>query len=329
MVAVRFATFVLTFATLFRAVAAQEVVMSDGEVIAGSVVSVDGSRAKVRATDGAMRVVGVDRIDCEHLADGTTKRHAAQLVKGPLDAPMQALLTKLQKGDAVPEEQLMPLVAKCTQEAVDVLGAAAQDKNHKARLVAARILAMTATKEGMRAAIDAAKADTGGALWKALSSVTSAGASIAAIDAAGARADVEAQMTSKDKNVRFGCAWVAAKLGSKEALPVLATFVGDPDHHVRESAATCLGECGDASGAKLLITMCSRERSPEMEANKGADAETRALVTRFVARERIHSCELLGKLQCKEAVPTLTALGKHKDPVLAAAAKKALEAIGG
>ena len=113
------------------------------------------------------------------------------------------------------------------------------------------------------------------------------------------------------------------------ALPVLATFVGDSDHHVRESAAMALGECGDARGAKLLIAMCARERSPEVEANKKADAETRALVARIASRERIRCCELLGSLHCKEAIATLTALGKHKDGALAAAAKKALEAIGG
>ena len=308
---------------------AQEVVTSNGEVIAGSVVSVEGSRAKIRTADGAMRVVGVESIDCERLADGKVKRHPAQLTKGPLDAPSVAMLARLQKGDPVAEEDLMPLTAKCTQEAIDALSAVASNKGHKARQAAARILALTATKEGIRAAFDAANADTGGVLWKAIANGIGSGAGIGAVDAAGARGDVEAMLTSKDRQVRFGCAWIAAKLGSTDALPVLATFVGDADHHVRESAAMCLAECGNPAGAKLLITMCTRERSPEMEANKKADAETRALVARLVSRERIRSCELLGQLKCKEAIPALTALGKHKDLALAAAAKKALEAIGG
>lgn len=326
---VRIARTCLMVACFFPAVAAQEVRMSDGEVLAGTVKSVEGSKAKIATADGKMRVVGVESIDCERLADGKVKRHPARLVTGALDAPTQALLARLQQGAAVTEEELMPLKARCTQEAIDALRAVASAKSHKSRQAAARILALTATKEGMRAAFDAANADASEVLWQSIANTISSGASIGAIEAADASADVEARLTSKDRQVRFACAWIAAKLGSTAALPVLATFVGDPDHHAREAAATCLAECGDATGAKVLIGMCTREKSPAMEANKKADAETRDLLARMTARERIHSCELLGQLKCKEAVAALTALGKSKDPLLAAAAKKALTAITG
>lgn len=324
---VRCVRFALAAAVLFPALAAQEVRMSNGEVIAGAVKSVEGSRAKIVTSDGKMRVVGVESIDCERLADGTVKRHPAHLVTGVLDAPSQAALARLQKGAVVTHEELLPLTVRCTQEAIDALNVIAVNKGHKSRQAAARILALTATKEGLRAAFDAANGDAGGTLWQAIASAISSGACLGAIEAAGARADVEAMMTSKDRQVRFACAWIAAKLGSPDALPVLATFVGDPDHHARESAATCLAECGNAAGAKVLIGMCTREKSPEMEANKKADAETRDMLLRMTARERIRSCELLGLLKCKLAIPALTALGKNSDPALAEAAKKALAAI--
>lgn len=323
----RVVRFSVTVATLFSAVAAQEVRLSNGEVIPGSVKSVDGSRAKITTIEGKMRVVGVESIDCERLVDGSVKRHPARLATGALDAASRAALTRLQEGAAILEEELRPLTVRCTQEAIDALRAVAANKGHRSRQVATRILALTATKEGIRAAFDVANADAGGPLWAALASVISSGACIGAIEAAGARPDVDAMVASKDRQVRFTCSWIAAKLGSPEALPVLATFVGDPDHHIRESAATCLAECGNAAGAKILIGMCTREKSPEMEANRKADAETRDMLLRMVARERIHACELLGRLQCKEAIPALTALGKNRDAALAAAAKKALAAI--
>lgn len=317
----------LTIATLLAVVAAQEVRMSNGDVIAGSVKSVDGSRARIATTDGKMRVVGVDLIDSELLADGSVKRHPARLATGVLETPMQTALARLQKGAVVTEDELLPLTARCTQEAIDALRAIAANKGHKSRQLAARILALTATKEGIRAAFDAANADVGGPLWPAIANAISSGACIGAIDAAGGRPDVEAMLVSKDRQVRFATAWIAAKLGSADALPVLATFVGDPDHHARESAATCLAECGNAAGAKVLIGMCSREKSPAMEANKKADTETRELLVHLAARERIRCCELLGRLKCKEAIPALTALGKHRDQVLAEAARRALAAI--
>jgi hypothetical protein len=108
---------------------------------------------------------------------------------------------------------------------------------------------------------------------------------------------------------------------------VLATFVGDSDHHVREDAAMTLAECGNDAGSKLLVVMARRDRSPEMEANRGADEATKALVARLARRERLRACELLGRLQVQSAVAMLRGLAAGKDEELAAAAKRAIARI--
>lgn len=318
---------VSAFVALATVLSAQEVRMTNGEVLAGSVVSVDGSRAKVRTTDGAMRMVDARSIDVELRADGTEKRHPCTLVAGPIAPPIAALLARLQKGEPLEMPDLSQLTMACSADLVAELGKVADGKAAAPRALAVRALTMSATKEGLRAALDRAIADRTGALWREVAAQIPAGACLGALEALGAVEDVDKGLTSKEKGVRFGCASAASKLGSKAALPVLATFVGDSDHHVRESAAVTLAECGDPAGAKILMVMCKRERAPVEDANRDADAATRDLVARIARRERIRACELLGKLRFAAAASTLQALGKHADAAIAAAAQRAAAAI--
>lgn len=308
--------------------ASPEVRMANGDVLIGAVVAVEGSRAKVKTAEG-LRMVDVRSIDCERLADGSEKYHPAVLTPGPIPAPAQALLQRLQKGEALDVPDLSLLTASCNQELVTSLTGLLTAKLPAVRAQAARALVLTATKEGVRAALDAALADTTGAHWRAIAGALTGGAVLGAVVELEARADLEKAFPSKDKAVRFACAWAAGKLGSTAALPVLATFVGDGDHHVRESAAMCLAERGDPSGQKVLITICRRERSPAMDANRDADPGTRAMLERAARAERLRACELLGRLRCADAIGVLSALARHKDAGLAAAARDAGAAIAG
>jgi HEAT repeat protein len=314
-------------AALAVPVAAQEVRLTNGEVIAGAVVAVDGSRAKVRATDGTMRQVDARSIDVEVASDGSAKRHACKVAKGALPPPAAALLVRLQKGEALAPPDVAMLTGTCTDELLVALREASASKSAAVRASAVRALAATATPEGVRAALDLALGDRSGAMWREVATAIAGGAGLGAVQALDAQADVEKGLTHKDKGVRFACAAAATRLGSETARPVLAVFVGDSDHHARESAATILAECGDAAGASVLMTMCKRERAPIEDANRDADAETKAMVARVARRERIRSCELLGRLRHGGAVPVLTALAKHRDAEIAQAATKALAAI--
>ncbi len=327
MIRIQVAAVVVSFLCSPATATAQEVLFTNGTSLAGSVVSVEGSRAKVRCADGSMRTVDVRDIDLEVDAKGEEKRHAATVAKGPTAPPAAALLARLAKGEALELPDLVMLTANCTQEVLDGLQKTLAGKAAAPRALAAQALAMTATQDGVKAAIAAAKADP--TLWKSVATALDSGAALAAVHAVDARADIETAMTHKDRIVRFCASWVAAHLASKSALPILATFLADSDHHIRESAAVGLAECGDASGAKVLMTMARREKSPAMEANRDADAATRDLVARGARQERIRACKLLGALKVKDAVATLTALGKHADGDIAAAAKAALAAIQG
>jgi HEAT repeat protein len=302
--------------------------MANGDVMIGTVVAVEGSRAKVKTAEG-LRMVDVRSIDCERLADGSEKYHPAVLTPGPLAAPAQALLQRLRKGDKLDAPDLSLLTAPCTQELVAALTGMLTAKLPAVREQAARALVLTATKEGVRAVLDAALADATGAHWRSVAGAMTAGAVLGAVNELEARADLEKAFASKDKPVRFATAWAAAKLGSTAALPVLATFVGDGDHHVREAAAMCLAERGDASGSKVLVVICRRERSPAMDANRDADPGTRAMLERAARAERLRACELLGRLRSADATGVLAALARHKDAGLAAAAQAAMAAIAG
>ncbi|HEX6810815.1 MAG TPA: HEAT repeat domain-containing protein [Planctomycetota bacterium] len=306
---------------------AQQVLMASGEAIPGKVVSVAGHRAKVEMTGGGLKMIDVRHLDHERLADGTTKRHAARLADGGPTPAAEKQLARMQKGEVLALPELLQLTENCTSALVAELQKLVAGKNAAVRGAAGRALALAATKESMRTALDAALADNTGALWREIANALTGGACLGALEELSACADIEKGMASKDKAVRGVCAWIATKLGSQTAIPVLATFVADSDHHVRESAAVCLAEAGNDAGAKVLLAICKRERSPAMEANRDADPATRELVARATLRERIHACELLGKLRHAAAAPTLTALSKHADAGIASAAKKALEAL--
>lgn len=299
--------------------------MTSGEVIAAEVLAIENNRAKIRGADGRLRMVAVRSIECVRAKDGSARRHAAALVEGPRGPEVAALLTRLRKGDTLEVPELVLLTECCDAAMGDELKQLTTHKSASVRAMAARALAIAATPETVRAALEAAAAEP--ALLGQVISCLGNGAALGAIEAAGATELVEQGLASKDRQTRFGCAWVAAQVGSQAALPVLATFVGDSDHHVRESAAMCLAEHGNDAGAKVLLAIARRDRSPAMAANRSADAETQALVARGARRERLRACELLGRLHHAAAVPMLRTLAAGKDAELAATANKALAEI--
>ncbi|HEX5053034.1 MAG TPA: HEAT repeat domain-containing protein [Planctomycetota bacterium] len=305
----------------------QEVQMTSGEVIAGELLTIENNRARIRGADGSLRVAAVRDVECVRAADGTIQRHAAALVDGPRSPEVAGLLARLRKGDALEVPELVQLTERCDAALCAELKQLTTHKSSAMRLLAARALAIAATPETVRAALEAALAESGSAMLGQVAGCLGNGAALAAIEAAGATKLVEQGMESKDRQARFGCAWLAAQLGSQAALPVLATFVGDVDHHLRESAAMCLAEHGNDAGAKVLLTIARRERSPEMAANRCADAATQALIERAARRERLRACELLGQLHHAAAVPMLRSFAAGKDAELAAVATKALAAI--
>jgi sugar phosphate isomerase/epimerase len=87
---------------------------------------------------------------------------------------------------------------------------------------------------------------------------------------------------------------------------------------VRESAAEVLAELGDDAGVSVLVGMLSRTRHPA-----GPD-----LPARIALDEKIRVCDLLGRLKAKGAVEALKKAARAKEAELAAAAQRAIDAIG-
>lgn len=301
--------------------AAQQVVLADGEVVAGRVVAVTGARAKVQLAAGGMRQLDVRSID-HSLVDGVVKRHAAELVDGPTPPAAASLLALLQQGKVAPEPELLPATAAVDVRWVEAVGELLTARLKPVRLQAALALVAASTGASLRRALDGARADAAvrGVVLRAATN----GAALAAIAASDGLPDVEAALADQDRGTRGAAAWVAAKLGSDAALPVLAAFVTDADHHVRESAAMCLAERGHAAGAAVLLVIAKRERSPAMAANRDADPGTRQFLAAAARRERVRACELLGELRHAPAAAALRALAKHADAAIAVAARDAL-----
>jgi HEAT repeat protein len=306
---------------------AQEVWLEGGEVLPGAVVDVKDNRARIRGADGALRQLSVRRIDHEVAADGTVRRFTAAVHEGALGAAERALLEQVQKGQEAPFPELMQATEHSSRAFVEALQAALAGDKAAVREQAARVLVATAVPEAVHAALAAAVEEPKGRMLQVIAPSLSSGCMLAALEASDALALVDAGLGAKDPDTRFFLAWVGARLGSEAALPVLARSLTDRDHHVRESAAVALAERGDAAGAALLMTMARRSRSPVQNANRTADAETRALVDRLALRERCRACELLGRLRHEPALAMLRKLATDKDPQLAAAAGAAVAAI--
>ncbi len=74
---------------------------------------------------------------------------------------------------------------------------------------------------------------------------------------------------------------------------------------------------GDDAGVSVLVGMLSRTRHPA-----GAD-----LPARVVVEEKIRACELLGRLEARAALEALRKAALAREPELAAAAQRAIDAI--
>jgi len=305
---------------------AQEVELAGGQVLRGEVIESKANRVKIKTADGRAMQVGIDEIQWYRDAEGKAHSYAASLGDAPMSAAAQVLLAQLAKGDPVAVPELMRLAQDRSKQLFAELQQLAKSTTPAVRTRVAKVMAMAGTPESVRGALQAAFAPNNGNLLHELAGLLNATA-VAALHGEDGVALVEKGLASKDHDGRFACAWLGAWLGSAAALPVLATFVGDSDHHVREDAAMVLAAQGNDAGAKLLVTMARRDRSPEMEANRGADEATKALVARLARRERLRACELLGRLRAQSALAMLRGLAAGKDQELAAVAKRAIERI--
>mgnify|MGYP001419297696 CR=1 FL=1 len=317
----------LWFVTTAMALPAQQVWLQGGDVLAGSVTAVKDNRVQIRGSDGALRQLPVRQVDREVAADGSVRRFAAAAREGELTPPERALLQQVGRGAELGVPELVAATDRPSTALLAALRERLHDDREAAQIAAAQALAATAVPDAVRAALAAAVERRSERMLAAVAAASTSGAQLGALAEADAGDLIARGFAAREAVTRFTMAWIGVQLEVEGAQPVLAKFVRDRDHHRREAAAMALAEHGNDVGAAVLLTIARRERAPVQQANRDADAATRAFVDRLALRERCRACELLGALRHEPALPALERLSHADDVDLAAAARAAVAAI--
>lgn len=220
-----------------------------------------------------------------------------------------------------PKNEQWPIVVEKlsrppTRGKLDALAALTRDAKKEVRQRALRGLVGLRTRESTLAAAEAVLAEKDSAIRAdgayALFAVCEIFVRCETGDA------VARGLADKNGRVRYVFAMLAAA-DDETAKTVLRGTDGlkSSDHHVRESAATELGERGDASGESVLIAMLGRTKLP------GIDDP--ALMERLLIDEQVRVCAILGTLGTPSGRTALEKAKKSKHSAVAAAAVRALE----
>jgi len=297
--------------------AAADVVWLDGRRERVERVVVKGDRLLLSIEKG-MQSVATRRVVRVVGDDGEEIAFPRSLRDGPLEPDTAAALEALPRADKATLRGIQEQLADSMSRAVmDRLVALAEDRKADVRGRAAETLLLMGLKESLGAGLRVALEDPDAPVRRQVTAVLFH--VLGALRTEGFADRVAGGLGDRDAGTRATCALVLGRLGDARGLDVLkASCLKSADHHVRESAAEVLAELGDDSGVSVLIGMLSRTRHPA-----GAD-----LPARIALEEKIRVCELLGKLKARAAVEPLRKAARAQEPELAAAAQRAIDAIG-
>lgn len=305
------------FLVLVAAASAAEVVWLDGSRERVERVVVKGDRVLVPFEKG-MRTVAARRIVEAFGDDGGEVALDRALRDGSLAAEDAATLAGLAGADPAALRDLQDRLADSMSRAVmDRLAGLAKDPKADVRARAGETLLLMGTAEplgkGLEVALGDADAAVRNRVCSALFQVRGA------LRKEGLADRVAEGLGDRSRDVRTACALVLGALGDDRAREPLRTLgLKSADHHLRESAAEVLAGMGDDAGVAVLVSMLSRTRHAA-----GPDLPERVFLD-----EKIRVCDLLGKLKAKSALGALRKAAGAKDADLAAAARRAIEAIG-
>ncbi len=239
-----------------------------------------------------------------------------ELRDAPLDEALRGMLAALP--GTPPEkwpraqEQLADAMSRAVMQQLIGL---TKDKRPETRARAGTVLLMMGIESPLRAGLSVAQQDKDKGVRRALASTLF---QVAGALRAARLADTVAQgLADRDAIVKTSVALALGRMGDQRALPVLKAGLKNRDHHVRESVAEALAELGSDAGVGVLIRMLSRRTHPAGP----------SLPKRLVIEEKIRMCDHLGRLRSKKAISALKKAGRSKNPELAAAAKRALDAV--
>ena len=270
------------------------------------------------ATDRGLRSVSKRRIVKALNDDGESIALDRGLRDVALRDTMRTALAALREisPDQLPriQEQLADSLSRAVMKHLVEL---AGNKQPEIRARAATTLLMMGVDEPLRAGLSLARQDKDKKVRLRLASALFQ--VLGALEASSLIDEVAKGLSDRDQNVRTAFALVLGRLGDQRALPVLKTGLKNRDHHVRESAAEALAELGSDAGVNVLIGMLSRKKHP------GGSA----LPEQVVIDEKIRICGYLARLRAKKALTALKRAARSKNPELAAAAKRAVDAMAG
>jgi HEAT repeat protein len=299
------------------AAAAAEVIWLDGRREEAERVVVKGDRLLLPAEKG-MRSVATRRVVRVIGDDGKDVPFDRALRDGAPDAEIAAMLASLPTAEGAALREVQERLADSMSRAVlERLSELARDRKAELRARAGETLLLMGTPESLGAGLGIAIGDGDAAVRRRVASALFAVLGALKVEGLGDR--VAEGLADRDANVKATCALVLGRLGDARARDVLrASCLKSSDHHVRESAAEVLAELGDDAGVSVLIGMLSRTKHPA-----GPD-----LPARIVLEEKIRVCALLGNLKASRALDALKKAARAKEPELAAAARRAIDAIG-
>lgn len=128
---------------------------------------------------------------------------------------------------------------------------------------------------------------------------------------------VKQGMVDLERDVRFVFAMLSNR-DDADAIPVLKKDgLGNPDHHVRESAALELGRRGNVAGEKILIGILGWTK---LDAS-----DDPALNERLLTEQQVEVCDVLGGFGTATAKAALEKARKSKLPAVREAAERALK----
>lgn len=304
--------------TAVSALRAAEIVHADGRRETVQALRADGKGGftieregrRVPLAPGEIVVViddeGVETVTIPELSAGEDSPETKTLIDSLVDPKNEQWPMLVEQLGRVP-----------TRSKLDALAALAKDPKKEVRQRAVRGLAGLRTRESTLAAVEAVLAE------KDATARADGAYALFAVSEIFARCDtgdaVARGLADKNTHVRYVFAMLAAP-DDEAAKAVLRgkDGLGSSDHHVRESAATELGERGDAAGENVLVAMLSRNKLP------GIDDP--ALMERLLIEEQVRVCAILGKLGTKAGRSALEKAAKSKRDAVAEAARRALGA---
>ncbi|MBK6942001.1 MAG: hypothetical protein IPH13_17620 [Planctomycetes bacterium] len=272
--------------------------------------TIDGRRTPLKAGEIVVVIddAGVETITIPPTADEADSPEVTALLAGLRDAKNDAWMLTLDRLGARPTKTL--------QAALDVL---VLDPSKEMRKRGIHALTRLRTREGTIAAAKAVLAEKDKALRRETASALFSVEEIFR-RCEGVAESVKQGMADTERDVRFVFAMLSAKDDPSAIAILKKDGLGNPDHHVRESAALELGRRGNVAGEKILIGI--------LDWTKLDVSDDPALNERLLAEQQTQVCEVLGTFESASAKAALEKARKSKLAAVREAAERALKGKG-